>query len=918
MEKIVKQMTTKAFNFKVCLPRPSLVALYDMMRGMGEYRDRMSEIINTDLLSCKMVRGREDEVPLFKCIYESDKQEIRNWLDWEGHTEREALEACKKLGIGVLSYKDPFSKCNEDLAAKYQGRTTRIMKSLKAKGEELSAERIYEGMIVGEMMKLKPGASLEDKLLRNTKHKKQGKKWEPVYKYYLKTKDGIERDGNVYTYDNLFTDHVISLVGELKLGQPVGMELDEYFKKKSVTNRGLEEVRRLWDSPAAQESYKEALHAKALGMYIECGYRYKFAEYMKERNAEKKSHVIELVTGYFEENRETIEREFDEHVKKVFKDLQEKGGIKYSEPMIQVVNKDNLVQRVKDIPQFKEAGITSINGCEYVLNVKLICDEKEMVYKHESFENLFDRQSGKCYDLLNHSEKRKKGYVFIPINVSPDDGRDFDADALIERCGQQVTIKEVETRKGKKLFAYLTIDTEVTKPVNRFEKVVGIDVNSKHALFSCSERDIMESPLYIDLPMEVYLHYSRQGSIQRIVELDKAINLGQMSGERGHHATFGLLDNLLDSYDENDNPVQRFARKEDGTYYARRDAYSDAFKELLKVHCGDTPVERVKRNYISSCKSIRNNLTRLQCIDLEKMERQKAYDEAHDKAYKEKYPFANTETGKVLTKKRQKLKDEINENEKQIISYMETIFRDMGYDAQALENMTYGSWGKRTHLLSPKYFHKACIHESIEKGIPLTETKHFKDNKRFFDFSLDNFTVDEIRLNRDGEYENNKRGMLNRQNKNISLSSLKDMVSVISEKYGIQTHFVNPAYTSQIDSVTGYLPEEDEDGTYKEKVRGKQETFIHQDKTMSSADENAAKNIAMQVTDETLRGSLLQLNPDFPEKYGSTQYIPKKLSRDNVRKIYAERYKNTAENIVVSTVELPHCRIQKTNRNHAE
>jgi len=121
----------------------------------------------------------------------------------------------------------------------------------------------------------------------------------------------------------------------------------------------------------------------------------------------------------------------------------------------------------------------------------------------------------------------------------------------------------------------------------------------------------------------------------------------------------------------------------------------------------------------------------------------------------------------------------------------------------------------------------------------------------------------------------------NRTNKELKLSSLKQMMERIARKYDISVSTVHSIYTSKMCPICGCIEDEN---------RKDQETFEciecgHKD----NADHNASINIKNRVSTTVLRKNLLKQS-----KLGNGTYEPKIITKDNVKNVLLSFRQNLA------------------------
>ena len=418
---------------------------------------------------------------------------------------------------------------------------------------------------------------------------------------------------------------------------------------------------------------------------------------------------------------------------------------------------------------------------------------------------------------------------------------------FINTYGQNI----IFTIKNNKIYVVFSYECELKEKEINFDKIVGIDVNFKHALFVASERD--KNPLqdnnqlkgYINL-YKYLLEHNEFTSLLTKEELD-------IYKEIAKGVTFCPLEyNLLFTRIEN-----KGGKSNDKEQVLSKLLYSlqiklkneNKIQEYIYVSC----VNKLRAKYVSYF-----------ILKEKYYEKQKEYDiemgftddsteskESMDKRRLE-FPFRNTQIANGFLEKLSNVQQDINGCLKNIINYAYKVFEQNGFGVIALENLENSNFEKTQVLPTIKSlleYHK-LENQNINNINASDKVKEYIEKEYYELTTNENNEIVDAKYTKKGIIKVKKANFFNLMMKSLHFASNKDEFILLSNNGKTQIALVPSEYTSQMDSIEHCLYV-DKNGKKvdKKKVRQKQETHING----LNADFNAANNIKYIIENENLR-----------------------------------------------------------------
>lgn len=454
---------------------------------------------------------------------------------------------------------------------------------------------------------------------------------------------------------------------------------------------------------------------------------------------------------------------------------------------------------------------------------------------------------------------------------------------ITKNHGQNITFK-LEDNEVYIIFSY---DYEIEKPEPKFEKVIGIDINIKHALLTTNIID-NGNINYIN----IYKYVLQFPEFTELLSEEELKTYKQFS----ENLTFSPIECelLLERYNGNSKKEKVFSK----LLYNLQNELKETGKQhdYIYVCC----VNKIRSQYMSYFK-----LYQVYTI------KQKEYDtkmcfvdiNTSDKNFMDKRrfenPFRNTSEAISIIEKMNNILQTIEGCRKNIIQYVYKIFYDNGYDTIALENLDNSNFEKHKSLpsiVSFLNFHKV-------KGKTIQEAQNMKSVGHYIENNYYELITDENGLIIDANFTEkalsriNKCTFYNLAPKALHFASIKDEFIQLSNKSNLLIALVPAEYTSQMDSLTHNMYAIYKNGKLvkadKRRVRKNQENHING----LNADINAANNIAFLIQDKTRR-EIFCVKPKNYDKKGGYNMPVLEPTKKGQAKILAELKKLDAIQIL--------------------
>ena len=412
----------------------------------------------------------------------------------------------------------------------------------------------------------------------------------------------------------------------------------------------------------------------------------------------------------------------------------------------------------------------------------------------------------------------------------------------------------VFTIENNELYVVFSYEYELKKKDINFEKIVGIDVNFKHALFVTSETDNNQLCCYINL----YKH---------ILEHDEFTSLLTDSERKDYEeiaktVTFCPFEYqlLFTRFDKNSKANVKEKALSNILYDLQKKLKSqNKIKEYIYVSC----VNKLRAKFVSYF-----------ILKEKYFEKQKEYDiqmgfvddsteskESMDKRRLE-YPFRNTPVANELLAKLNNVQQDINGCLKNIINYAYKVFELNGYNVVALENLENANFEKKQIIPTIKSllkYHKLEMQNIND--IKVNDTiKKYIENDYYQLITNENNQIVNANFSSKGINKLKYANFFNLLMKSLHFASIKDEFILLSNNGNTNIALVPHEYTSQMDSIDHciYMVQNDKGNlvkAHKTKVRTKQEKHING----LNADFNAATNIKYIVENEKWRNIFCKL-----------------------------------------------------------
>jgi hypothetical protein len=415
---------------------------------------------------------------------------------------------------------------------------------------------------------------------------------------------------------------------------------------------------------------------------------------------------------------------------------------------------------------------------------------------------------------------------------------------LINTYGENIIFKI----KKNKTYAIFTYECDFEKKETNFEKIVGLDVNFKHALFVTSEHDNGQLDGYINL----YKHMLNHNEFTSLLTDDEKKDYEELSNV----VTFCPFENqlLFARYNKNSKLCKKEQVLSKILYSLQQKLKSEnRIQEYIYVSC----VNKLRAKYVSYF-----------ILKKKYDEKQKEYDiemgfvddsteskESMDKRRFE-YPFRNTTVANELLEKMNNVQQDINGCMDNIKIYVHKVFGQNGYNIIALENLENSNFEKRIELPSIKSllgYHK-LKNQNINDIKASDKIKEYIENGYYELITNENNEIIDAKYTTKGDIKVKSAEFFNLMMKTLHFASIKDKFVSLSNNGKIQIALVPSEYTSQMDSIDHciYMTENNKGKLVKvdkRKVRTKQERHING----LNADFNAANNIKYIVENEKWR-----------------------------------------------------------------
>ena len=467
------------------------------------------------------------------------------------------------------------------------------------------------------------------------------------------------------------------------------------------------------------------------------------------------------------------------------------------------------------------------------------------------------------------------------------DGNKDDYQILVDitkNHGQNITFK-LENNEVYVIFSY---ECEIDKPESKYKKVVGSDINIKHALMTTS---IIDDGTFNYI--NIYKYVLQFPEFTELLSEEELKTYTQLS----ENLIFCPIECELLLERENNN-----SKKE------------KVFSKLLY----NLQIEQKKNkdNYIYVCCI---NKLRAQYMSYYKLyqvytKKQKEYDkkmgfidiDTSDKSLMDKRrfesPFRNTPEAISILEKMDNIRQTIEGCRKNIVQYAYKIFLDNSFDTIALEYLDNSNFEKIKPLpsiASLLNYHKVSG-KTIQEAQKMKSIGHYIENNYYELITDENGLIIDANFTEKALSRINKSTFYNLAPKALHFSSIKDDFIQLSNNSNLLVALVPAEYTSQMDSLTHNIYGVYKNGKLvkadKRRVRKNQENHING----LNADINAANNIAFLVQDD-FRRNIFCIKPKNYDKKGGYNLPVLEPTKKGQAKILAELKKLDA--IQILTVE---------------
>lgn len=415
--------------------------------------------------------------------------------------------------------------------------------------------------------------------------------------------------------------------------------------------------------------------------------------------------------------------------------------------------------------------------------------------------------------------------------------------------------------KDDELYIIFSCDCEFNKKESELNKIIGIDVNIKHALMMTSEIDNGDDKNYVNIYKEILKHEEFTSLLTKeekeyYEDLSKCVSFFPIETEL-------LFERVL-----NPNNSQK-----EKVFSKILDELTIQFKNDKQQH---------KDQYISCVKKARSLSKSYYILKQKYSEKQEEYDkqmgffdesteskETMDKRRFE-FPFINTDTAKEILQKMKNISQDIDGCKKNIMKYAYNILENQGFDTIVFENLENSNFEKIQPLPtinSILKFHK-IKGKTIDEAIKNEKIGNLIQNN-YYEFELDdNNRIINAFYSEKGSYRLKKALFMNQIIKTFHFASIKDEGILLSNNNKCSTVLVPAEYSSQMDSTKNVIYGVKKNGKLvkadKRRVRAQQEKHINK----LNADFNAAKNLKYIVENETWRNVFCAKPKNYVKKHG--------------------------------------------------
>lgn len=393
---------------------------------------------------------------------------------------------------------------------------------------------------------------------------------------------------------------------------------------------------------------------------------------------------------------------------------------------------------------------------------------------------------------------------------------------------------------------YIDINCKVPfeKEIFSTKKVVGIDVNIKHALLATN----IDGSVNLDGYVNIYKEAIEDEEFRKVCS-------SKILKDFESHSTFVSFCPL-----EFDLLFSRVCKQRGvfNEYSEAENAFSNVLYCLKKrfIESGDN----VNRIYVENILKLRAQIKAYAVVKNAYYDKQSVYDADKTEEFIQENPFSNTVCGKELLGKVNRIAKKIIGCRNNIIQYAYSTFEKNGYDMISLEKLTSSQFEKVRSLPSISSllkYHKVmgCTDAEVSEKEIYSVVK-----KGYYDFTYDGDKISGAELSEHGQLAKIKDDFFNLMIKSIHFAEIKDYFVTLSNNGGVGVSLVPSSFTSQMDSLEHkiYCEKDNKTGKLKllnkKKIRRTQESHING----LNADYNAARNIAYLMSNDKLRGMFMK------------------------------------------------------------
>lgn len=493
---------------------------------------------------------------------------------------------------------------------------------------------------------------------------------------------------------------------------------------------------------------------------------------------------------------------------------------------------------------------------------------------------------------LNLKRKQCKGYeltvffqegktitldLFGRKDTIDENGNDIvDLVPYINKGGHRPLVLSVEYDNGKPvIYASLSVPVKYNNTPSAFAHSIGVDVNLKHTLISTSY-PVEKLKGYANLYKEMcesknLLNSVSKSDLKVFRDLSKYVNVCPIEHKF-----------LMARVDVNDNKKDKECEK----------AIETLLADLIKKYRDCNDIENA--TYVENALKMRTFLKRIIYLEELYSKKQSEYmlslnlvDKSTDCAenmdkrrFDDQYKFVNTPEGSKLMNELNLFRHKVVGCRNNIVRYVYRLFKNNGIDGISVEELTSSTFGSKNRNAFPSP--KSILKYHHLEGMTAEEA----DNVEAYTKFKENYVLQYDENGRICNAEYSKKGELAQKMhrswgyimKAVHFAEVKNEFVKMSNHRNVKISYVNPAYTSQIDSKrhciyavkvktkNGKTAYAIADG---KRVRPKQETHING----MNGDTNSAINIDYITSNEDWRKVMLKKTE---MKYGEPQYVPVK------------------------------------------